>query len=133
MMPQSRKATGHVDGRPVEFIPTHRDGNTSPATMRVSMTVPVSLEDVTAALWILVDGGMAIEELEDDEFAHMMVVETLFAEGGTAIAAALAVMDDLPPGSERAETAAMLRARVDKLYGQPLASTRYELAGGVRS
>ncbi|WP_139182986.1 hypothetical protein [Actinopolyspora xinjiangensis] len=112
------KATGHVGtSGPIDFTPVLREDAETPATMQMAMNVDISLEDAAAALWIVLRGGIELSALDNDRFTHEMVLETIFAEGGNAVAAARDEMNDQPAGSFEAHTAHALRSRVAALYG----------------
>lgn len=127
------KATGHVSASgPVEFTPTLREGAEQPAALRVSMSIDISLEDAAGALWILVTEGTELSELDEDQFVHEMVLETLFAEGGNRVAAAREDMNEQEPGTFEAHTAHALRSIVARLYGTgPQSTARQCRTGGL--
>ncbi|RCW37490.1 hypothetical protein DFQ14_1277 [Halopolyspora algeriensis] len=131
-MLQTPKATADVGGRSVEYTPTHREATETPAALSMSVTVPMSLEDITAALWLVIDGGMPLDELDDIEFTHRMVVETLITEGSAAVTDARHALAELKPGTARANVAVAVRAKVAELYGQAaMPAQRRNLVGVV--
>ncbi|SDY10430.1 hypothetical protein SAMN05216215_10203 [Saccharopolyspora shandongensis] len=132
MLFNTDKAQGMVGENHATFFPSHREGNDSPVVMQVSMSLPVSLEDIEAVLWIAVNGGMTLDERElgDDQYAHEMVLETLLHEGGNRIYNARMDIEEIKPGGGQWALLMMIRKRVRDLYGRPSVPTpRRELAG----
>ncbi|GAA0533692.1 hypothetical protein GCM10009533_36040 [Saccharopolyspora spinosporotrichia] len=117
----TERAQGMVGDHHATFIPTHREDNDTPIVMQVSMSVPVSLEDVEAVFWILVNGGATLEpcELGDDQYAHAMVLETFLHEGSNRIYLVRQDIEDIKPGSGDYALLLMIRRRVAELYGRP--------------
>ncbi|SDX91470.1 hypothetical protein SAMN05216215_101756 [Saccharopolyspora shandongensis] len=126
------QAQGMVGENHAKFFPTHREGNDTPVVMQVSMSLPVSLEDIEAVLWIAVNGGMTLDERElgDDAFAHEMVLETFLHEGSNRVYEARLDIEEIKPGGGDWALLMMVRKRVRELYGRPSVPTpRRELAG----
>lgn len=115
---------------PVRFSPVHRESDPAPALLAVSLTVPMSAEDVVALLWLAIRFDAlddAVAELEADPgFVHQTVLEGLVAHSGFEIEAArstLATQDshggiEVPP----ADIVEQLRALVARHYGIPPAA-----------
>ncbi|CAL99819.1 hypothetical protein A8924_0868 [Saccharopolyspora erythraea NRRL 2338] len=117
----TERAQGMVGDHHATFIPTHREDNDTPIVMQVSMSVPVSLEDIEAVFWIAVNGGMLLDERElgNDQYAHEMVLETFLHEGSNRICLAREEIEDIKPGSGDYALLMMIRRRVAELYGRP--------------
>lgn len=120
------KATGTVAGRAAEFVAVHRQENDTPATASLTMTVPMSLEDITAALWILVSDGYPVADLREDGPAHVhaLVLETVLAEGCSALDVARLNLASIAAGSQQHSALCELRSLVTELYGSPRRSCR---------
>ncbi|WP_263254009.1 hypothetical protein [Saccharopolyspora rosea] len=130
------QAHGMVGEHHAVFHPTHREGNDTPIAMQVSMSLPMSLEDIEAVLWLAAIGGMTLDEQElgDDEYAHEIVLETFLHEGSNRVYLARQEIADLDPGTEEHALLLAVRQRVQDLYGRPgVPAQRRELAGVSRS
>lgn len=133
------RATGTVAGKPADFIAVHRQENDTAATANMTMTVPMSLEDITAVLWFLVSDGYLIDDLHDDspDGVHALVLETALATGMSRLETARQEMGAFPAGSEEHDSVTQLRSLVASLYGPAkracratrTKSARRELAG----
>lgn len=107
--------TGTVGGHACEFAVPLRDGNHTPVVMQVSMTVPVSLEDIEAVLWLIAP-GLDDSDWDDEPYVHGLVAQTLLSAGAPAIEAARLHLAATTPGSDEHEFAGWLRQRVRQLY-----------------
>lgn len=115
-------ATGCVGGYSSRFATTLRDGTPTQATVPVTLTLPVSLEDIEALLWVQLCGGWSIEDLTNDAVVHELVLTTLLDERGTDITDARDYLSLIDPTSVDYTDAAWVRAdwirrRVAELYG----------------
>jgi len=108
------RADGAVGAHRVSFIPVHREGKDTPEAVRLAVSVPMSLDDLTAAAWILVDGGFPLDELTGPDFPEL-VVETVFAEGGFRIDEVREELATVSPASMQGQVLALLRQRVCEL------------------
>jgi len=126
--------SGTVAGHACRFAVALRDGNPTPVVTQMSMTVPLSLEDIEAVLWF-VSPGLDDADWADEEYLHGLVAGTVLAENFTAIEAARLQMAAVTPGSDEYEFAQWLRRRVRQLYPpEPVRPRERELAGvGARS
>jgi len=126
--------SGTVAGHACRFAVALRDGNPTPVVAQVSMTVPVSLEDIEAVLWF-VSPGLDDADWADDDYLHGLVAGTVLAENFTAIESARLQMAALTPGSDEHGFALWLRQRVRQLYApDAVRQPERELAGvGARS
>lgn len=111
-------ATATFAGESVRFAPTHREFNDTPVAMNVEVSLPLSLEDITAALWLVIDGGMTFADaFESPQRTHALVLETMFGNGGCDVASALVDIAEVRPGSFEHGVVSELRQRVHALYG----------------
>lgn len=116
-------ADGTVGAHCASFIPVHREGKDTPEAARLAVSVPMSLDDLTAAAWILVDGGYPLDELSGPYFPEH-VLETVFAEGGFRLDEVREELAAVSPASMQGQVLALLRQRVRELLdadppGQP--------------
>lgn len=107
--------SGTVAGHSCRFAVALRDGNPTPVVTQVSMTVPMSLEDIEAVLWS-VSPGMDEADWSDDDYLHGLIAGTVLADSYTYIEAARFHLESLTPGSDEYEFAQWLRWRVRQLY-----------------
>jgi len=108
------RADGAVGAHRVSFIPVHREGKDTPEAVRLAVSVPMSLDDLTAAAWILVDGGYPFDALSGPDFPEL-VLETVFAEGGFRIDEVREELATVSPASMQGQVLALLRQRVREL------------------
>jgi hypothetical protein len=123
---KSPKAPAMLGEYRTRFMPIYREANTAPATVTMTVALPLSLEDITAALWIVISGGDTVGRLRDDpQWTHELVCETVVAEAGKLeeIRLELDAMCQLDEGWSELVA---LRALVACLYGTPV---RAELVG----
>ncbi|PFG48670.1 hypothetical protein ATK36_3772 [Amycolatopsis sulphurea] len=116
-----------VGGVATEFVPTHREQNETPILMNLGMVVPVSAEDLVAAMW---DGTTYMSQdeladtLTDTAYLRQLVVENLFALGGNGVEAARIALAAVEPGSWDAQRADMIRPAVTELAAAHSAARR---------
>jgi hypothetical protein len=118
---------GTIAGRSTRVTMQHRENNATPIALDMSVTIPMSLGDVTAVLWILWSGLCCpLEELSADQaFMHRMVLETYLAEGGSRIEEALCHLAGLTPADAAYADAQRLRDLVTRVYSTaPAAAPR---------
>jgi hypothetical protein len=117
---------GTVAGLSTQVTVQHRENNATAIALDMSVTIPMSLEDVTAVLWIVWSGGCPLEEITvEDGLMHRMVLETYLAEGGSRIEETLCHLADVKPGSSEHEDLQRLRDLVTRVYGAtPAAAPR---------
>jgi hypothetical protein len=139
-MARTPLSPGRVGSNTTRFLPVHRQENETPVALELSLTVPMSLEDVTAALWYLV-GAWPLDELDDAlndaAWLHRMVLEVVLAMGAEALESERLSLAQIKPGTAGAGALSRLRARVAELYGPPRPrrgkpADRRELAGVAR-
>ncbi|MGW4831336.1 hypothetical protein ACWEOG_27395 [Amycolatopsis japonica] len=115
------KTVGSVDGHRVQFIPTHRQDNDTNVVTSLVMAIPVSIEDVTAALMFLTWGASAADVVAElgrpDDAVRGTVMETMFCIGGDELSSQRMRLDEIEPGSWDATRLEMVRARVSELFG----------------
>jgi hypothetical protein len=114
--------TGTVGGHAGEFIPVHRQENDTPVALTLTMTLPMSLEDVTAALWFLV-ADYPRDELDDvlgdPPYLHRLVLESAHCAGFDELESVRLGFADIEPGTLAHEFLTLVRTRVADLYGPP--------------
>jgi hypothetical protein len=115
-------ATGTIAGHHTEFTPIHREGNPTPVAFEVTMTVPMSTEDIVAALWVTLNSGYTMADLLNPPCprfaAQAIVLETLLAEGAR-VQEALVEIPEVRPGTEEGALLAQLRAFVAEQFPTP--------------
>ncbi|MBP2321405.1 hypothetical protein JOF56_001790 [Kibdelosporangium banguiense] len=121
---------GTVAGQSTQVIAQHRQNNMSPVVLDMTVTIPMSLDDVTAVLWILWDGccGPLEEFTGDPAYMRRMVLETYLAEGGLRIEETLCRLANLTPGDRDYADWQKLRAEVARVYGTGPATCMAEVA-----
>jgi hypothetical protein len=127
--------TGMVGRHRADFIPVHRECNNTPAALTVTLAVPMSLEDITAVLWVAICGtGMPVCELAaDPQWVHRVVCETVFAVGGFKVDDTRRDIVDIRVGHTDYPTLTELRHLVSRLYATPAApAPRRDLVGVTR-
>lgn len=116
--PRPRMVAATIGDRTATFLPAHRDGTDTPAALTLNVALPVSHDDLAAALWLLVcNYGLTLAELDDDANAHMVIVDTLVGESATNVESARFAADALTAGTDDHQLYTAVRARVDALYG----------------
>jgi hypothetical protein len=120
-------ASGSIAGQATRFIPVHRQHNETPATITLAMAIPMSLEDVAAALYHVSD-SWTMEELHcflaDADQVRQLVPEALLAAGADEIESTRLGFADVVPGTAEFEYLAAIRVRVAELFGTPLLPSR---------
>jgi hypothetical protein len=111
------QTTGTMAGHAVKFTAVHREENETPVAVELTMALPLSLEDIEAALWIVINGGMTFDELTDDDFVRQMVAETLLAEGGSSVTDARLALASFRPRTSEYVIARQIRRRVREVFG----------------
>ncbi|EHR53356.1 hypothetical protein SacmaDRAFT_5191 [Saccharomonospora marina XMU15] len=124
---RSLHAGAVVGGHEVDFIASHREDNDTPVAMAVTLTVPVSLEDVAAMLWIAVNGGATFEELDAD-YTREFVAETLLNVGGLGISDARLEMAAAKPGTGEYAIAQQVRRHAREVFGASVPAPRARVA-----
>lgn len=117
--------SGTIGGQSVRFSPVHREFNDTTSVLTVTVSVPVSYEDMTAALWVAVHGGSTLGEVLDD--VHTVIVEELFNDNGAVDAARLAIAE-LALGTPEWEQLVQLQLAVLRTYGSTVSAARPALA-----
>lgn len=124
---------GRIGDQETRFVALYREANPSPVTTYATVTVPLSVDDIAAVLWALCEDGFDIADLDDQDFAHQVVLESLISCGIQEIAAAQEAIQDSRPGNADYPVITELRARVQALFDQAapqaVTSARRELAG----
>lgn len=115
--------TADVNGQTMPFAVALRDGNDTPVAMHFTMRVPVSFEDLTAALWVALLGGLSLYDLADDEFLADTAFQTLLAESAADITDARLMLEELTPADDQYAAARATRRRVHEVFG-PLLTPR---------
>ncbi|MFE0022367.1 hypothetical protein [Amycolatopsis sp. NPDC059021] len=129
---------GTIGGHATEFLPVHRQANDTPATVTATLTVPLSLEDITATIWYLFCESPLQElrdVLADAAYMHRLVLETFLAAGAHEVESERLGLVEVTPGTDGFEHLSLIRERVAHLYGAPARKPvcrtggRRELAG----
>lgn len=123
-MLNTENATGTVGRHTAEFHPSHRDGNDSAVMTHMHLALPVSHEDLVAALWVLVRGGLEPADLDEDAFAHRAVLDTVLSIGTFELGHMREEIAAMFPGTDDYELVRQLRRRVTALYGPAPAPRR---------
>ena len=112
-----QRATGTVAGQTGTFLAPHRDGNPSVASTTVTLAFPMSHEDIEAAFWLVLDGGVELAELADPDAADEYLFDTVLALGTAVIDKQRRALTRLRPGSSDHTHYLVLRDHVAQLYG----------------
>lgn len=134
-MLRTARASASVAGHATEYIPVHREGDPAPVELELMVSVPLTVEDVTGALWWLVGENWSAADqddlLTDTEELHRMVVELVMALGGGGVEDARLALEEVRPGTAQARVVQRIRGRVRKLYA-PVPAPRAHPALAVR-
>lgn len=109
------QATGSIAGHEAQFTPLHRQGNDTPVALYATVTVPLSYEDVVAALWHAVSGGITLPELDNPATVHWIVLDTI-TNAMPEVEQACLTIADMTAGGEQWETLTRLRMLVLTTY-----------------
>lgn len=120
------KASGTVAGRRARFLPVHLEFAETPATTEVTMTLPVSIEDLVAALYCW--KGLPLSDLVDPTLMSQLIMEGLLYRYKLFLAARREVAALLPSSPEW-ERVTQLREAVHRVYGVGVPAPRRELEG----
>jgi len=104
---------GKVNGHRVEFTPTHREDNPTPVVTTMVLAVPMSIEDITAALMYITNGSSdadVADWLADDTAVRQSVMETVFGLGGHELGRERLAVASIDPDGPDGERLAMVRA-----------------------
>lgn len=115
-------AAGHCDA----FIASHRQDNTTPVLVELTMTVPMSAEDIAAIVYTLVydcDDADFADFLSSDEEFRAMVGELVFGHGALGVEDAQTAAGAIKRGTRAHRRLQQIRQRVHELYGPPPAAT----------
>ncbi|MGI8310477.1 hypothetical protein [Saccharopolyspora hattusasensis] len=112
----TKQAFGMVNGQVTEFTAAHRAFNDTPAAMQLTLTVPMSYEDIAAAYYLFINGGGLLSDLDDADWARQVLFDTLFNDSAAAIEETRLEMAELEPGTEEHELAQAIRARVAEIF-----------------
>jgi hypothetical protein len=110
------KVPARLGDQAVTFTPIYREGNTTVPVITFTASLPLSAEDVTAALWLLVCDGVPVSELADSPaWTHELVSETVLANAGDLdeVRRTLALVK---PGDAGWDDLAALQGLVERLY-----------------
>jgi hypothetical protein len=123
----SSPALGFLGAHSVEFPSQLREGTDRRPDLMVTLTVPVSLEDIEAVLWWLTEQGIALDELDDPQAAVFYLCDALAHEKSDAFLDARDTIAALPTASTEHRRYQRVRAIVTGLIGPDvLASRRHD-------
>ncbi|KAA5836016.1 hypothetical protein F1721_06620 [Saccharopolyspora hirsuta] len=111
-----QKAFGQINGQYTEFEAAHRAFNNTPAALQVTISVPMSYEDIAAAYYTCIVLGGTLSDLDDVEYAHKLVFDTLINDTGDNIDAARRTMAEAKPGTPEYVLVQAIQARVIELF-----------------
>lgn len=113
------KVPARLGDQSVAFTPIYREGNTTVPVITFTACLPLSAEDVTAALWLLVRDGVPVGDLADSpSWTHELVCETVVANAGELDEVRRSLARMTPTAHGWADLAA-LRTLVERLYVSP--------------
>lgn len=110
-------ALGFLGAHTAAFPSQLREGTDRRPTLHVTLTVPVSHEDVEAILWWLTEQGIALDELANPESAVFYLCDALAHEPTHVFEYARHAIGALSPGSVEDQRYRQLRALVEGLIG----------------
>jgi hypothetical protein len=117
-------ATGTIAGHTTQFTPLHRDGNTTPVQFQMTATMPLSYEDIVAAVWVLACDGFDLADMPtdtSDPFNIYRLVMTTVMTNNSGMADALYEVQDIRPGTEHHVILTDIRALVTAAFGREVA------------
>ncbi|PKW13911.1 hypothetical protein [Saccharopolyspora spinosa] len=112
----AKQAYGMANGQVTEFTAAHRAFNDTPAAMQLTLTVPMSYEDIAAVYYLVMNGGGLLSDLDDEAWAREVLFDTLFNDSAENIESNRLEMAELEPGTEEYELAQAIRARVAEIF-----------------
>ncbi|MFJ8912047.1 hypothetical protein [Amycolatopsis sp. NPDC102389] len=119
-MAKTPRTLGQVNGHRAQFIPIHRQDNDTPVAATMVLAIPMSVEDVTAALMSITD-GMSRKELSevlgDDNVVRELAMETVFGLGGFGLERARLDLAKVKPNSWDAVRLTLVRDCAADLFG----------------
>lgn len=119
MTMRTSTGTATIAGHTVQFTPLHRDTNPTRPVLTVGMWFPVSVEDLAAALWVLVSTfGNPLADLLDPTQLHSDIVSTLFNQN-REVEDARAEIAEITPDSAAWPLLCEVREIVDLFYSGP--------------
>jgi hypothetical protein len=104
-------ATGTLAGHTAMFEPLHRAANTSPVAFTATVTLPLSFEDMVAALWVAT-AGMPFDEIDADpasQYSVFQMVLSTVVSFNDLVSDARYEIDKIRPGTD--DHAALLTTR----------------------
>lgn len=111
-----QQAFGTVNGQRAEFIPVTREFNDTPAEVAVTISMPMSYEDIAAVFFLVVNGGGLLSDLDDAVYARRLLLDTLINDSAHRIEETRLEMAELEPGTDEHELAQAIRARVAEIF-----------------
>lgn len=122
---------GVVAGHPSPFVPCHREGHAGePAFALLSVRFPVSRVDLEAVLWLGLETGLTVAELEDSRFPHQFVLDTLINAGLAEVEEARLRLSEVRPSDSGWAQVLYVRGRVAQLYSNSSGPARPQGTGG---
>jgi hypothetical protein len=126
-------ASATIAGQTTGFLPMYRDGNTSPVVFTAVISLPLSVDDLVAAVWVLTY-GCPLDEIPLDPGERYglpaMVMDTLVGNN-FEVTNALALIPEIQPGSEDYALLCQVRAVVAQAF--PVASPAPDRATRTRA
>lgn len=114
-------ATGTIAGHTTQFTPLHREGNTTPALLQMTTTIPLSYEDIVAAVWVLTSFGSDLADLPTDtnnpNNLYSLVMNTIMTSN-TQVTDALYEIQNIRPGTDEHADLTDIRALVATAFGR---------------
>jgi hypothetical protein len=107
---------------PAQFIPSNREclrPGEQPVMLTVTAPIPLSFDDMVAALFLCFDSSMNPAELAHDAFVRQLVAEGVYNEGLLALAHTRLDMADVEPGTEAHAWLTDCRAAITRVFGGP--------------
>ncbi|MCO1582403.1 hypothetical protein M8C13_42310 [Crossiella sp. SN42] len=109
---------GTIGGHATHCLHRLRQFNPTPSTVQVAVTFTLSYEDLVAALYTLLCGGIEYADLAEDATAHELVLDTL-VNATAEIENAQYEIENGGLDANQAEVLAYSRDRVAQLYALP--------------
>lgn len=119
LAPIEQTAAATLADRATRFRPMYRDGNDTPIALYATVTLPMSYDDLVAALWV-VTAGIPLEDMDPnptDEFGILTLTVDILVNDNRGVTNALAEIDTITPGSPLAADLARVRAAVTATFG----------------
>lgn len=103
-------------GYSMQVDAAHRQFNPTPVAFHATFTVPLSLDDLVAVLWVICPGPDELAEYEDDEEIRTVVMDAIINGSASDIEEAHLDIAAVKPRSVAGRHLAQLRATITRAF-----------------